>query len=1196
MTLRVRTGYSFRAAAGMIDETMERLIENGATYAPITDRASTFGWTRWAKLSKKAGLKPLYGVELAVTESIHAKKPTIDYWTFLAIDDVKFINQLVELATSQFRYEPLLTYEQAVIAEGVIKIVGHRSLLENFDVQYDIYVGLGPACSKGYINQALKRGHRLVAVSDNKFLRLEDEGFYEVLCGRGASVQTYDQSLMGQEAWKIACGGIVTPNILAASWTTADHVATLCNARLKTATLLSPEKPLTLEQMCRNGAVRTGTDLTDPVYSDRLKRELDLIAEKKFEDYFFIVADMMTWARQRMICGPARGSSCGSLVCYLLDITTIDPLKYDLLFERFIDITRSDLPDIDVDFSDQKRHLVFEYMEQKYGRDHIARLGTVALFRPRSAIEEAGTALGVPKWLCDKVVDSLIVRSGGDSRALSTLEDTLNTTPSGQELLKKNPEIMIAARMEGHPRHFGQHAAGIVITETPVTDYVAVDARTGATMCDKKDAEELNLLKIDALGLTQLSVFEDALTMAGLPMHHLESVPLDDKAAFDVLNKGQFSGIFQFMGAALQSITNQVKVRSLEDIIAITALARPGPMASGGTNEWVKRKNGQSALTYPHPLFEPYLKNTLGIVAYQEQVMQVSREIGGLSWDDVTALRKAMSKSLGKEYFDQYGDRFKKGAIERGVPAEVCGKVWDDLCLSGDTEIENPFPSKGRYRKFTIKQLYDRGGLGPTDKNSAKRKRQKILMFDGESLKPFENFGVTYSGKKMTYLLTTESGNRIKATKEHKFLMPDFSYSALQDLKVGDAVVSDAGSIPTKRKSPKKSGSGGHNWWYKIKQGIPTLAEGKRYLKANYKKCQHCHSAPYEETHHIDMDHSNDRIDNLMAVCRKCHKKLHAALEGSPNPWRKGRSIFSDKIVSIVPHGFKDVYDIHMPAPHHNFLANGIVVHNCAYGSWAFNRSHSVAYGIISYWCAYMKAHHPFEFAAATLTHENDPEKQIRILREMKAEGFDYVPIDAELSTDKWTAGFRNGKKVLIGPIQNVKGIGPKMVSAIMSSRARGEPLPPRAEKMMKNAQTEIDSLWPIRDAVDRLMPDPKARSIFTVPTNVIKLQCKDQDYDALVIATVAQIKPRDENEQVNIAKRNGKVLTGPTQSLNLTIADDTDRIFGKVDRYMFEKLGRQIVERGRPGKALYAFKGTVPKGFRMLRISAVRYIGDMED
>ena len=940
--MRIRTGYSFRVAAGMIESCFARVQELGWDYAPITDRASTFGWVRWNKLCKKAGVKPIFGVEIAVTPSEHAKKPVFDHWTFLAIDDIGVINNLLMTATSQFRYEPLLTYEQAMAAKGVIKIAGSKALLAEFKPADDLYIALSPSASKGFITEALAQGHKFIASSDNKFTHETEEGFYEVLCGRGANTQTYSQWILTEDEWRKSVKRIASKELIELALANQKEVAALCNSKLKTAQLLSPPHELTLEQMCAKGAEKLGIDLNDEVYASRVARELKLIYDKKFEDYFYIIADMMQFAREIMICGPARGSSCGSLVCYLLEITTVDPIKYDLLFERFIDITRNDLPDIDIDFSDQKRHLVFEYMEKKYGKEHIARLGTVALFRPRSAIDEAGAALSVPKWMCTKVLDSLIVRSSGDSRALSTLEDTLSTTPAGKELIEKYPEILVAAKMEGHPRHFSQHAAGIVVTETPVTDYVAVDARTGATYCDKKDAEDLNLLKIDALGLTQLSVFEDALTLAGKDIHFLETVPLDDKGAFDIINKGKFSGIFQFNGPALQSIANQIKTEHIEDIISTTALARPGPMASGGTNEWVKRKNGFTKIEYPHPAFEPYLRTTLGIVAYQEQVMEIGRQIGDLTWEDVTALRKAMSKSLGKEYFDQFGDRFKVGGAKKGIPLEKLEKVWDELC---------------------------------------------------------------------------------------------------------------------------------------------------------------------------------------------------------------------------------------------------------AYGAWCFNRSHAVAYAIISYWCAYMKAHFPVEFAAATLTHETDPEKQIKTLREMAAEGIEYLPVDAELSIDKWSVGWRNGKKYLIGPVQNVKGIGPKMVSAIMSARARREPLPEKAQKLLNNAVTEIDSLWPIKNAVQRIMPDPSAKNIHSPVTEVVNVQTNNEEYTVMVFGVVQQIKPRDENEIVNIAKR-GYAVKGPTQSLNLTIADDTDRIFGKIDRFKFDKIGKEIVDRGRPGKAIYAFKGKVPPNFRMIRVENVRFIG----
>jgi len=944
--MRIRTGYSFRTAVGMIEDVMSRIQEIGMTHAPISDRASTFGFNRWTKLAKKADLQPIYGVEIAVTPSLNAKKPVVDHWTFFAQDDISVINELLHLATNQFRYEPLLTYEQAMGMRGCTKITGSRALFEHFEPKADIFVSLSPSCSRGFVAEATKLGHKFLATSDNKFTRPDDEGFYEVVIGKGASTQTYPQWILSDDEWRSSVKRLADPEQIEAALGNAAEAMQGCHAKLKAGTLLAPPRPATLRQMCEEGAKKIGVDLTDEIYSARLDRELKLIAEKNFEDYFYIIADVMHWARQQMICGPARGSSCGSLVCYLLEITTIDPIKYDLLFERFIDITRNDLPDIDLDFSDQNRHLVFEYMENKYGKERVARLGTVALYRPRSAIDEAGTALGIPKYLCTRVLDSLIIRSSGDSRAMHTLEDTFTTTAAGKEILEKYPEILIATKMEGHPRHYSQHAAGIVVTADPVTSYVAVDARTGATQCDKKDAEELNLLKIDALGLTQLSVFEDALLLAGKDIHYLERVPLDDKASFEVINRKQFSGIFQFNGPALQSICNQIKIENLEDIISVTSLARPGPMASGGTNEWTKRKNGK-AVEYPHPTFEPYLKTTLGMVAYQEQVMQICREIGDMSWEDVSTLRKAMSKSLGKEFFDQYGNKFKAGAMKRGMNGPMLDKIWDDLC---------------------------------------------------------------------------------------------------------------------------------------------------------------------------------------------------------------------------------------------------------AYGAMCFNRSHAVAYGIISYWCAYMKAHFPLEFAAATLTHEPDPAKQIKILREMNAEGIDYIPVDKDLSLDKWTVAYKNGEKALLGPIQNVKGIGPKMVQQIMSCRVRGEKLPAKAEKLLSNAHTEIDSLWPIQDAFHRIMPDPAERNIFTPPTKIIDVVTKGYDYDVLIFCTPRQIKPRDENEAINVAKRGGKTLSGPTQSLNLTLADDTDVIFGKVDRFAFEKIGKEIIDRGKPGKALYAVKGRVPPDFRMVKITQIRFIGFSDD
>lgn len=949
---RLRTGFSFRVAAGTIEDCIGRIQECGWPVAPITDRASTFGWVKWEKAAKGAGLRPVFGVELAVAEDIHAKKPTVDYWTFLAVDEVEPINRLVELATQQFRYQPLLSYDDALAARGVVRIVGHRVRLERIVAPVATYCGLSPSATKGSLKRAVEAGLQLVATSDNFFPRAEDVGFYEVLCGRGASSQTYDQFIQTDDEWRASVEGKgIGPNAIEEALARRNSLWEMSKAELRSAEIVHPPRPKPLLEMCQDGAAKLGCDITRPEYAARLERELELIATKQFEDYFYLVADLCQWARKEMAVGPARGSSCGSLVCYLLEITTVDPIPHGLIFERFIDLNRSDLPDIDIDFSDQQRYRVFDYMRDVYGPERVARLGTVAMFKARSALQEAGAALKVPRWKCDAVAESLIERSSADSRATDTLEDTLKMTGPGRDVLEGWPEMIIAAKMEGHPRHYSQHAAGVVVASEAISNFVAVDHRTNATMCDKGDAEgRLGLLKIDALGLTQLSVFEDALGMAGMTMEDLQRVPIDDAAAFDVLNRGEFSGIFQWNGSALQSLTKQIKVDRFDDVVAISALARPGPLATGGSTQWAVRRMGGKGGGSLHPMLDELTKETYGVVVYQEQVMRIVREMGGMSWEDTSSIRKAMSKTMGNEFFAKFKVKFVEGAGKNGVPPEIAAEIWDQI---------NTF------------------------------------------------------------------------------------------------------------------------------------------------------------------------------------------------------------------------------------------------GAWAFNKSHAVAYGYISYWCCWLKAHFPFEFAAATLTHESDPSRQIQMLKEMRQEGYDYVPVDAKLSEEKWTAGQVNGRKVLVGPLSNVKGIGPKLVNQIIGARSRGEPLPSRAEKLLANPETKIDSLTPIDDAIKRLLPDPAARNIHTPRTLIKDLFPSEEPYEALLFCVPIKINPRDENEIVNLQRRNMQEITdGLTEFLQLRVIDDTGEIMAKVNRFNFGKIGREIINKGRPGKSVWAFKGklyTVGDGFMIFSVSSARYIGDVD-
>ena len=278
---------------------------------------------------------------------------------------------------------------------------------------------------------------------------------------------------------------------------------------------------------------------------------------------------------------------------------------------------------------------------------------------------------------------AIIERSSGDARAAMCIMDTFNDLEIGREVLAKYPQMRIAEHMENHARHNGIHAAGIIVTEDPVHKFCAVNMQNGAAQIDKYDAEKLNLLKIDALGLRTLSILQDVLDQVEWSREKLVNWTLEDEKAFKVLNDEKYAGVFQFEGYALQSLTRQMKILNFEDVAAITALARPGPLNSGGTTQYIKRRVGEAPTEYLHPMTEEITKVTFGVVVYQEQVMTIARDVGKLSWEDVSQLRKAMSKSYGEEFFDRYWQRFKIGAQENGIDEDQALKIWKNINTMG---------------------------------------------------------------------------------------------------------------------------------------------------------------------------------------------------------------------------------------------------------------------------------------------------------------------------------------------------------------------------------------------------------------------------------------------------------------------------------------------------------------------------------
>ena len=771
--LQIRTEYSFRYAYGHIKKVVARLKELGCQSAAITDRNSCFGHVPWDRYCKEYGIKPMFGCEFAFIEdvTVKQKRQRLFYLPIVARTNagLREIYSAMEEATSNFHYVPRLPYSKLRdFSDDVIILSGSTGLGQDYSGKLPGYSSGNPSTS----HHLLLNGN-VVPVSDNYMITPNDRSAYEILSGRNHNDRPSPMHILDE--WELRN----EIDLEDESFLLADRLAEECTAQIQMAKNIQFSSNQTLKELCLIGAQERGLELND-VYMNRLDYELKLTQEKGFEDYFYLVADMVRYAKKNMLVGPARGSSCGSLVCYLLGITDIDPIPHDLIFERFIDVTRSDLPDIDIDFQDNKREMVFEYVQNKYGQENVARLGTVLRYKPKSAISDAAKALQIPDWETKSVKDSILRRSGGDSRATFCILDTFEELEIGQQFIKKYPAMKIAGDLEGHAHYTGKHAAAVVITDKPLINYVAKDIRTNTVQIDKFDIEYINLLKIDALGLKTLTIISDCLKAIGWTYNDLLKHPLDDDKAFQVLRRFQFCGIFQYEGQALQTLARRVHIDRFDDISALTALARPGPFASGASNEWVQRRMGRQQVSHIHPITEAITGNTYGLIVYQEQVMKIVREVGHLSWEDTSLIRKAMSKSLGVEYFDRYWKKFREGALEHGFEEEIAKKIWDAIntmgswCFNKSHAVAYGMLSyyccilKGHYPvEFALACIRNTG-----DVNSIKRYLRELDR-DGYEIKNYDamNSEVSWSYKNNQFLGGLTNIKGIGAKKAERILL-----------------------------------------------------------------------------------------------------------------------------------------------------------------------------------------------------------------------------------------------------------------------------------------------------------------------------------------------------------------------------------------------------------------------------------------
>jgi len=445
-----------------------------------------------------------------------------------------------------------------------------------------------------------------------------------------------------------------------------------------------------LDELAHQGLEERLEGVTDPEvrksYADRLEYELDVIKRMQFPGYFLVVADFINYAKRSGIpVGPGRGSSAGSLVAYALRITDLDPIRHVLLFERFLNPERRSMPDIDVDFCIRGRAQVIQYVKDKYGADRVAQIATFGTLKAKAAIRDVGRALGFSFAETDTIAKMIPAPKQGFDYPLA---ESLKMEPRLPELIKNDPRVKTlmdhALRLEGLVRHASTHAAGVVLSNLPLVDHLPlfVDKEGGiVTQFDMSCVEKIGLVKFDFLGLKTLTLIHDCLKLIDATLGEkidVNRLPLDDKKTYKTLCNGNTTGVFQLESGGIREMTVKIRPNCFEDLVAILALYRPGPLDSGMAEEYIKRKHGREKIRYLHPLLETILKDTYGVIVYQEQVMQIAQVLGGYTMGDADMLRRAMGKKDPEEMAAQR-ERFVEGARGKKIDDKIAAEIFDQM-------------------------------------------------------------------------------------------------------------------------------------------------------------------------------------------------------------------------------------------------------------------------------------------------------------------------------------------------------------------------------------------------------------------------------------------------------------------------------------------------------------------------------------
>lgn len=732
--LHVHSHYSLLDGFGKPKDIVRTAAEQGSPAVALTDHGTMYGVVEFYKAAKEHGIKPIIGCEMYVApKSRFDKSPGPEnkpyHLTLLALNDVGYKNLMLLVSKAQlegFYYKPRVDHGlMKAHSEGLVALSGclagelarsvandsvekqievirtHQDIFgkDNFflELQDHPFIDEQKILNDRIIELSKEYNVPMVATHDSHYIRPDDKQAQDILL----CIQT--QATLGQEDRMKFDGdfSLRTPEDMQVSFAHVPEaientlkIAERTNIELKFGQDLIPvfktpnsENPhVYLEQLCREGLVKRYGDNVGEEAEKRLDYELGVVKNMGFSDYFLIVWDFVKFAKDNdIVVGPGRGSAAGSLITYCLGITDLDPLKHGLIFERFLNPERVSMPDVDIDFADTRRDEVLEYVREKYGQDNVAQIITFGTMAARAAVRDVGRAMGYPYAEVDRIAKLIPPPVQGKHVPLKKsiiddheLKKVYESEPRSKELLDN------AVRLEGTVRHAGTHACAVVMSEKPLVEYVPLQRSTGGgedviTQFDMHVCEEIGLLKMDFLGLKNLTIIENTLQILKRTQNldvDISSIPMDNEKTYELLQHGDTTGVFQFESGGMRRYLKELIPTRFEDIIAMGALYRPGPM------EWIpgyiKAQHNPETVRYLHASFEPILKETNGVAIYQEQILQIARDFAGFTLGEADILRKAVGKKIGS-LLNEQKEKFLKGAVNNGHDRKFAQEVFEKV-------------------------------------------------------------------------------------------------------------------------------------------------------------------------------------------------------------------------------------------------------------------------------------------------------------------------------------------------------------------------------------------------------------------------------------------------------------------------------------------------------------------------------------